>query len=99
MYLYLDGNALTGPIPAWLGGLTKLQDLYLRYNRLSGTVSAELGDLPALDYLYLRGNPTLSCPVADYRGWARVNDWDRDGDGYGSDGRENCVETESQRFS
>ena len=65
--LDLDSNALTGPVPASLAGLAKLWELDLSGNRLSGALPPALGDLPELTHLYLRGNPTLSCPVADYR--------------------------------
>ena len=53
-------------------------------------VETALKDLPVLYSLYLSGNPTLSCPVANYQGWASSNDWDDADGGYGTDGQKNC---------
>ena len=49
-----------------------LDSLYLSYlhHLVAGGGGCPTQDLPGLDYLPLRGNPTLSCPVADYQGWA-----------------------------
>ena len=49
--LYLNDNALTGPIPAELGdALTNLTTLYL-HNQLSGPIPAELQTLAAMQDL------------------------------------------------
>ena len=47
---------MSGPIPAELGNLSKLQVLTLRGNQLSGPIPAELGNLSNLQVLYLLGN-------------------------------------------
>ena len=46
--LSLARNNLTGPVPAWLNGLTKLQGLWLNNNELTGPIP----DLRALQGLY-----------------------------------------------
>ena len=60
--LLLNRNALTGPIPAELGNLTKLEYLYLYDNALTGPIPAELGKLAKLEYLYL-GHNALTGPI------------------------------------
>ena len=55
-------NALTGPIPRELGGLTNLRSLSLWGNKLAGAIPPELGNLVNLDVLYLNGN-ALTGPV------------------------------------
>ena len=54
--LNLNGNKLSGEIPAQLGRLTNLEYLYLALNKLSGTIPAELGRLANLQKLYLSKN-------------------------------------------
>ena len=51
--LHLDGNQLSGAIPAALGNLTSLQILDLCGNELSGAIPAALGDLTNLQILEL----------------------------------------------
>ena len=46
--LFLEGNSLTGPIPAWLGDLGNLTKVYLRKNYLSGTIPVKIGNLSEL---------------------------------------------------
>ena len=53
--LRLDGNNLSGTIPAALGGLSSLQDLRLSGNALSGSIPPTLGDLSNLETLWLSG--------------------------------------------
>ena len=52
----LEGNNLTGTIPAELGNLSHLTHLYLASNRLSGPIPPELGDLSNLSQLTLADN-------------------------------------------
>ena len=52
----LNGNQLTGTIPAELGSLTSLTALYLDQNQLSGTIPTELGSLTNMLNLHLWGN-------------------------------------------
>eukprot|EP00903_Cladosiphon_okamuranus_P014621 g13558.t2 len=54
--LDLSNNALRGPIPAEIGGLTALQRLWLHQNQLSGPIPAEIGGLTALQRLWLHQN-------------------------------------------
>ena len=54
--LSLNGNQLSGEIPANLGNLANLWELCLGGNQLSGEIPSELGDLPNLEYLSLDGN-------------------------------------------
>ena len=51
------GERLSGPIPAELGNLTKLEVLDLRGNYLSGPIPPELGRLANLKTLDLSGSP------------------------------------------
>ena len=62
--LFLNGNQLTGTIPAALGGLTNLQQLLLSDNALTGTIPVELGGLANLQQLLLNDNAlTGTIPV------------------------------------
>ena len=61
VWLGLDGNALTGPIPPELGNLTALEWLSL-VNDLTGPIPPELGNLTALKWLGLAGN-RLTGPI------------------------------------
>ena len=54
--LYLDGNWLSGSIPAELGSLSNLEWLYLHDNQLSGPIPVELGQLSNLQILLLYEN-------------------------------------------
>ena len=60
--LTLEGNRLTGPIPAELGNLDSLRTLNLTYNDLTGPIPAALGNLSGLDNLWLTGN-RLAGPI------------------------------------
>ena len=62
--LALVDNGLTGPIPAVLAGLRRLEELDLRRNGLTGPIPAALGDLPRLAVLNLESND-LSGPIPD----------------------------------
>ena len=61
-HLALQGNNLTGAIPAEIGNLEQLKELELSDNSLSGPIPSELGDLVQLQDLALRGN-SLSGPI------------------------------------
>ena len=52
----LDGNELTGELPAELGSLSSVQWLELGNNKLSGEIPAELGSLSNLQRLELGNN-------------------------------------------
>ena len=54
--LDLDGNGLSGEIPAELGSLSNLEWQYLYNNELSGEIPAELGGLSNLQWLRLYNN-------------------------------------------
>ena len=54
--LNLEGNGLTGAIPAALGSLANLETLHLGYNNLTGAMPVELGNLSELRELHLAGN-------------------------------------------
>ena len=58
--LQLDGNNLSGTIPAALGGLSNLAGLDLSDNALSGLISSELGNLSNLTSLLLNDNTSLT---------------------------------------
>ena len=61
--LRLQGNELSGPIPAWLSSneLSNLELLNLSENRLSGEIPASLADLPSLTTLWLHDNQFTGC--------------------------------------
>ena len=54
--LFLDENALTGPIPVELGRLVNLEWLSLAVNDLTGPIPVELGSLVNLERLFLNVN-------------------------------------------
>ncbi|KAI3683781.1 hypothetical protein L1987_84296 [Smallanthus sonchifolius] len=53
--LWLDGNALTGPIPDFTG-CPNLKIIHLENNQLSGDLPPWLADLPNLSQLYVQNN-------------------------------------------
>jgi somatic embryogenesis receptor kinase 1 len=55
-YIYLSFNRITGPIPEYIGKLTKLKVLALSNNLLSGRLPQNLDSLTSLEYLYLSNN-------------------------------------------
>jgi len=61
--LGLNGNALTGPIPASIGELGRLLWLYLHENQLTGGVPRELAHCRHLQALHLQWNE-LSGPLS-----------------------------------
>ena len=54
--LWLDGNSLTGSIPAEIGKLASLKDLNLSNNGLTGSIPGALGSLSSLVDLNLSRN-------------------------------------------
>ena len=60
--MYLNGNRLTGPIPAWLGDLTSLATLSLSQNPMGGAIPPELGNLRNLVRLHLNDNQLTGEP-------------------------------------
>lgn len=60
--LWLGENALDGPIPAELAGLSELRELGLNNNQLTGSIPPELGNLSELERLGLEWNQ-LSGPI------------------------------------
>ena len=54
--LLLDGNELTGELPAELGSLSNLKRLELSNNKLTGEIPKELGSLSNLKWLELDNN-------------------------------------------
>ncbi|CAM9401744.1 unnamed protein product [Phaeothamnion confervicola] len=59
--IWLNGNRLSGPLPAGLGRLTALRELYLNSNELSGPLPVALSSLINLEGLNL-GYNRLSGP-------------------------------------
>jgi len=55
-HLFLQGNALSGPIPTSMGSLSTLIDLRLSENSLIGTIPTEFAGLVRLENLYLSDN-------------------------------------------
>ena len=70
--LTLEGNAISGPIPPELGGLTDLRWLHLGRNELIGHVPQTLLELEGLTSLTLEGNPGLCIPgTGAFSRWLR----------------------------
>ena len=59
--LDLDGQGLSGTLPASLGSLYELTELDLRDNSLTGTIPEELSQLENLTSLRLSGNNLTGC--------------------------------------
>ena len=51
----VEGSGLTGPVPAWLNGMTNMRELWLWGNRLSGTIP-DLSGMTSLQKLKLSAN-------------------------------------------
>ena len=73
--LYLSENELSGPMPASLGDLAKLQALSIWRNGLTGRIPAELDNLVNLERLLLRENRFSECVPKGLRDVGR-NDFD-----------------------
>ncbi len=56
IHLRLEDNMFTGPLPANLGGMTKLTQLYLGTNQLTGTIPSEWGKLTKLTRVSIDNN-------------------------------------------
>ena len=56
IWLFMQGNNLTGRIPPEFGALTELENATLSFNRLSGAIPPELGALTKLKELDLGAN-------------------------------------------
>jgi hypothetical protein len=54
--LEVNGNKLTGSIPASFGTMTNLEDLRLQDNQLTGAIPTELGNLKKLKLLLINNN-------------------------------------------
>ncbi|XP_010274130.1 PREDICTED: probable LRR receptor-like serine/threonine-protein kinase At1g56140 [Nelumbo nucifera] len=67
VFLKLDQNYLTGPIPAFIGNLSSLDVLSLAVNALSGTIPEELGNLKLLRVLSF-GSNNFSGPLPSHLG-------------------------------
>ncbi|KAL4282515.1 hypothetical protein GQ457_16G009060 [Hibiscus cannabinus] len=52
-YLWIDYNFFYGPLPAFIGNLSRLETLSLAVNNFSGTLPQELGNLVNLQGLYI----------------------------------------------
>ncbi len=72
--LELDGNGLSGPLPAELGNLAHLEWLDLSSNGLTGPVPAEVANLDRLRLLYLEQN-ALSGQIPDELGNLANLEW------------------------
>ncbi|XP_078153567.1 putative LRR receptor-like serine/threonine-protein kinase At1g56140 [Carex rostrata] len=62
--LNLAENYLTGPIPAFMGKMTRMQYLNIGFNALSGSLPKELGNLQNLKWLGITTN-NFSGPIPD----------------------------------
>ncbi|XP_021636368.2 probable LRR receptor-like serine/threonine-protein kinase At1g56140 isoform X3 [Hevea brasiliensis] len=56
IFLKIDKNYFTGPLPAFIGNLTALRGLSIAHNAFSGTIPKELGNLKDLTLLSLGVN-------------------------------------------
>jgi len=77
IFLYLDGNQLSGSIPESLGNLQSLEILYLSENQLSGSIPASLGKLSRLEELDLYKNELCgNIPLMNLSqlSWLRLHD-------------------------
>lgn len=72
--LALNGNGLSGTLPASLGNLAGLQYVYLHDNDLSGSIPASLGNATSLYHLYLSNNNLTGAIPAELGGLPFLTD-------------------------
>ena len=75
-HLDLQGNQLTGEIPAELGSLANLRGLGLNDNQLTGEIPAELGSLTNLEWLWLFNNELTGGIPAELGSLTNLTDLD-----------------------
>ena len=73
--LSLRNNQLSGPIPAWLGDLTDLQELSLSSNQLTGEIPATLGNLTKLQTTRFAYNLLTGCVPLGLRDLVAADDF------------------------
>ncbi|KAK8524695.1 hypothetical protein V6N12_029553 [Hibiscus sabdariffa] len=74
-YLWIDYNFFYGPLPAFIGNLSRLQTLSLAVNNFSGTLPQELGNLVNLQGLWASGNAfTGKIPEFVGNNWTKLTE-------------------------
>ncbi|KAK8664511.1 hypothetical protein V6N13_084297 [Hibiscus sabdariffa] len=74
-YLWIDYNFFYGPLPAFIGNLSRLETLSLAVNNFSGTLPQELGNLVNLQGLWASGNAfTGKIPEFVGNNWTKLTE-------------------------